>query len=404
MFGQAGSLAVKDGVFTDKLEGYGTRAYEIINVAAPTDEVVQIELSLAPDPVEAQAGPGPSANLVRNGGFETDAAWVGVKPEGPAFLDTSSAFAGMRSLCLRHDAGTPSVSVRLANLDLEPNKRYELSARLRGEFASGPSAWGGPTISVWSLASNKTLVYLQTHMKSLGEWYQRKGSFRTGAEKETVQVALIAEARKYIGAAWIDDVVLREVRNCETRNLMRNSSFEHATLPHWPDRWGSLFDTVTLDELCGGRNALFTQDDREAVDGSYSLRLRGFHQMASMPGRPDRGVVLAQGEPYVFSVYMKTDTEGKNVWLGGYDMGWTRFTLTKEWKRYHLTADPAVVNARRCLHMGIRTMWAGKADELPGATVWLDAAQFEQGTEPTEYVRDVYAPGDRAWMRAETPN
>ena len=63
-----------------------------------------------------------------------------------------------------------------------------------------------------------------------------------------------------------------------------------------------------------------------------------------------------------------------------------------------------MVNGYRCLHMSIRTKYNGNVDEKPEATVWLDAAQFEEGTVPTEYVRDIYTPDDPAWMQAETPN
>lgn len=398
-------LRVTPEGFTDRLEGYGTRVYTITGMEAATQAVMEISLSLKPEPAAESARKTMSENLILNGGFEADGEWSGIKADGPAGIDTNRVFAGKRSLRLRHERDLPGVTVTSPNITLKPNTRYELSVRLRGEFESGPAAWGGPTIILLNQTTQKGGLYLQTHMKGMdADWVQRSGVYVTGPKAETAQVMLMAEAKKYIGTAWIDEVVLREAPSCETRNLLRNSSFEHATLPGWPDRWSAAFGVISPDILCGGKDAVFSQDAATAVDGKYSLRLKGFQGTSPTPGRPDRGVVLDQAKKYVFSIFMKTDTEGKNVWVGGYDMGFTKFTLTRDWKRYHIPAAPAVMNGLKTLHITVRTDYSGTADEKPEATVWLDAAQFEEGTEPTEYTRDIYAPDDPAWMQAETPN
>ena len=41
----------------------------------------------------------------------------------------------------------------------------------------------------------------------------------------------------------------------------------------------------------------------------------------------------------------------------------------------------------------------GPAADLP--VLWVDAAQFEEGTEPTEYAPDVYNLENTKWMALE---
>ncbi|MDP6776671.1 MAG: hypothetical protein QGI83_07900 [Candidatus Latescibacteria bacterium] len=67
-------LEVRDGVFSDRLEGYATRAYRVSEAARKPGTRVDIRVSLSGEGVEAAPdtveGPGPSKNLLANSSFE----------------------------------------------------------------------------------------------------------------------------------------------------------------------------------------------------------------------------------------------------------------------------------------------------------------------------------------------
>jgi hypothetical protein len=78
----------------------------------------------------------------------------------------------------------------------------------------------------------------------------------------------------------------------------------------------------------------------------------------------------------VLSAYLRTDKPGYQVAMV---VGWGSYgvrSLTSEWQRYVLrTRCPQDVERQ-----SLRIICT------PGdATVWVDAVQFEEGTEPTEY-------------------
>ena len=71
------------------------------------------------------------------------------------------------------------------------------------------------------------------------------------------------------------------------------------------------------------------------------------------------------------------------------------------WKRYHWAvrtpADSSYLHAT-ILPIG-SMLYDGPPAALP--VLWLDAVQFEEGTEPTEYVPDAYNLDNTAWMSLE---
>ena len=386
---------VRDGAFSDHLEGLATRAYRIPRMELSDRQAAIIRLKLAPQPRTVAADRPMFNNLVVNAGFETEVGWSNVVTDGPAFYDTAMAKEGQRALCIKRRAGMNTVVVTSQPIQLKPSTRYEFGAWMRGEFTSAPPQWGGPDLSVYSLTAKKGLCFRQTHAAVLSNWCQRSTTFTTDHEPQTVQIYIYGSAKKFVGSAWIDQVYLREIpTEPVSRNMLPNSSFEVATLPGYPDRWGSLMsqNSVTPQTLTGNKNALFAQDDSTAVDGKYSLRVKGFHQISSWGPRFGKFVVqLDLDQTYVFSIYMKADREDMEVWmmLRGPNQ-WTKVKVGKQWKRYQVTGKPPGGGYRGSLYVDLRTEGDIKVKPEEATTVWFDAAQVELGTEPTAYVCDTY--------------
>jgi len=394
--------------FGESLEAYAARAYRLPGLAAPEAEPVKIKIKVSDLPEPPQET---TPNAAPDGSFEKGGVWTGID-RSPAFAyDTKHVKHGTRSLRITGRQGQPTAILSGPRFELKPNTRYRAHAWLYGEFESFPPRWGGPVISVYNPAAQRGHCYGQTHAQKMeGQWYQANWQFNTADAPAKAIVYLYAPAKKFVGSVWIDDLVIEEVGIGESRNLLPNSGFEHATTPLYPDRWFSHFDTnlLTRDTLVPSAGAPLQLDDTDRVEGKYSCRLRGFHQFYSAPTRPARGVALRGDTDYVLSFYLKSDTPNAEFWYrvatgpGGVALPWQKAEATTEWTRY--TAVLRTSAKGGILHVNIRTQgawdWQGPG---PVPTYWIDAAQFESGTEPTAYTPDEYDLDSMNWMALERP-
>lgn len=405
------SYPLADGRFSDTMEGYGTRAYRLVSVKEPDVAPVEIGLILAAEPAPAAAAGGAAgtlANLLPNPGFETTNGWKLGTPLGPtnaARFEASGAHGGKQAVHFERTSDMPTLIAVSDWINLKPNTTYRFSAWARGEFTSLQT---GLTMTLYSEKKKASLVMLggMTDAEKCKTWEKLEKTFTTGPEPDRVQCYIYAGAT-FAGSAWADDVCLEEIGTADTttcKNILPNSGFEYATVPKLPDHWSfGPWLPVTEENLTGKPKALITQDDKVVYEGKYSLRVRGMHQIYTAPSRSP--FKMDWGKPHVFSVYMKADRDDVVVWMminGGTNQ-WKQARVGKEWARYFCTGMAPEVQTPfvgLCLRTegaaglpltksGWLTGRAGCTEEK-AATVWFDAAQLETGTEPTEYVRDIY--------------
>lgn len=413
MFETNAVFTVEGRRFSDHIEGFGTRAYRLdglrddisirwrvtVTVAGPA-------LAAAKKRIEACEG---NENLVINPGFETEEGWTpsaegdwkkaeqsGVLPsfrfvedldQGRNEKDAVVAHSGRR--CLEFIRPSEMAHYRCVSrpMNLKPKTVYQAGFFYRTDLLEeNPKYWGGPDMCVYDMDRKKSLFSLQTRGVS-GEtvWEERSGTFSTGADGCTNAVLFIG-GPKTVGAAWMDDLYVREqgaVPEKKKRNLLLNSSFEHATLRLWPDYWRAYW----MHQLPFGDIA---QDFEQAWHGQCSFRLaapydNAWGALASYRRAPNGWQEVKWNTPYVFSVYAKRGSEGQRLQMrvadayGGGEVK-KEFDLTPDWKRYVL---PLTIPAGKSFHAW--TLVYIEAGPLRKGNLWLDAAQFEEGTEPTEY-------------------
>lgn len=406
LFDSAQTFAVNADGWSDRLEAYGVRAYRIPVMPSDGAEIAIRATITNSDEVRAglddRTGAG---NLVSNPGFEDAADWSGIEGQVGVTLDSGFARSGDRSLRLvRTDADAMPLRVLSAPLVLRPNSRYRIGAWVYGDIQSAPKKWGGPNISVQSETVDGYRLNLQTHAHHIeGRWSHRTGHLDTGPEPETIRLMVSAGRGKYTGTVWVDDLHVEALALEASRNLLPNSGFEHATAPGYPDRWAGGLSSKYLSEetLTPRPDALLRQDDAEHVEGACSVRLRGYIWFNSAPTRANRGVRLNSDTDYVFSCFMKADREDYRVRFNSVDKERHYVNVGTEWQRYHWVVHTPKTSAR--LHVTLLPIgsmrYDGPAEDMP--VLWIDAAQFEKGTEPTEYVPDAYNLADPSWMSLE---
>ena len=130
-------------------------------------------------------------------------------------------------------------------------------------------------------------------------------------------------------------------------------------------------------------------DSNEKIEGAQSLRFENPHSQFTGIRTPE---VKLENDAYTFSFYAKADRPvririmvlsieditGEKRKLSWDNRSVRYFQLNKEWTRYqfqHKKRDP------RFQHYLVDFSWGNGND----ATVWLDAMQFERGSEMTPY-------------------
>lgn len=394
-------------MFTDRLQGYGVRAWRVERMLEPeSGKPIQIELHVkehTPSKKKVSGLPATIAdNLLTNGGFETEGGWRNMMhKEKGGQIDCAVAHSGKCSLRFDREKDDKTKVAISERFMLKPNTRYRYSGwgRVRAEASQR-----GLTCSVYSLTRNKALIHKATPLSPT--WESWSGTFETDSDPQEVECYVYAAHDSFIGSGWVDDLRLVEVPEApESRNILPNSGFEHATVPLRPDRWLFMpFLQFEEENLTGAANPFITQDDNEVFEGKTSLRLLGIQQMFTAPSRDP--FPMEWGEPYVFSVYMKAGQDDTICWIRVNNSPWTQAVVGREWKRFH-TVGKAPDERTPFLRVSLRTegaggvplttkgWWNGDRTHLTvtnAVSVWMDAAQLEKGITPTDYVADTWQP------------
>jgi hypothetical protein len=186
-----------------------------------------------------------------------------------------------------------------------------------------------------------------------------------------------------VGNAWFDELFLHEA--CPgVRNLVANGGFEGPEAARgWPVNWSELY-SLEIPGHIGSEGALWGVDHTVAFEGEHSLRMThpGVRQLGGkhMPCAAQMlpvGTELREGRPYVFSAHMRADRADLvvQVQAGSYGPACGRdLRVGADWSRQVVRAtggfigEPAVA-----IHV------------CSEGTLWVDAVQFEPGTEPTDF-------------------
>jgi len=216
--------------------------------------------------------------------------------------------------------------------------------------------------------------------------------------RRTVLAALLVAATT---SAQTDPVPQWQPRLPETdaKNLLPNSGFELGA-----SGWSSLGETTAWG---GDFSSLFgSVTDAEAQEGAYSLEVAlgpgktlttyydcwpAAHVVQHAPLTMNLGwITVTPGESYTLSAFLKADQDSVPARLvmrfGGKVLPHPSpqnreqtITLTQEWARYSFTFTAPSNSV--CVGIGPDLRNA----ERDAATVWIDAVQFEQGENATDY-------------------
>jgi hypothetical protein len=190
------------------------------------------------------------------------------------------------------------------------------------------------------------------------------------------------------GTAWFDDLFLYEAPSNVT-NMVINGGFEGPEVARgWPLGWTTDWGDPTPGQIDrADANGIWGLDESTAAEGRRSLRIvsPGFASPPPKSGgypqayhEPPVGTRLAKDKPYVLSAYLKADRPNLAVQIlaGGYGKGLgSEITVSDQWKRYSFTVRPDSDQWRPFIKFMI----------YKRGTLWIDAVQFEPGTEPTKY-------------------
>ncbi len=149
------------------------------------------------------------------------------------------------------------------------------------------------------------------------------------------------------------------------KNLLYNSSFEIATNPDVPDGW-----TRDLNLPPYGRE-VWSIDTNTAFHGGKSLRIGRCGKYARSW---DRHTYVQAGDPYTFSVCLKSDQPGVRVKFHVRGVGEAIVEADTEWRRYHISGRAQAADTVAFIRL------------VSEGTLWVDAAQLEAGETPTEYL------------------
>ena len=155
------------------------------------------------------------------------------------------------------------------------------------------------------------------------------------------------------------------------KNLLPNSGFKNVSLPGWPDYWMPPAHTILTPGFIGGEDSPWESDHAVAFEGQKSLRMT--KREPFMPTAAMWYVPVKRAGDHTLSVYLKADRPDVRVRLC-LTRGSREVRVSTEWARYSCTDN---LDPGRTAHINIRL-----EDE---ATLWLDAAQLEEGTQPTAY-------------------
>jgi len=379
--------------FTDRFEGYGRHVYEV-NAQWPEEAEIVLEVELEEAEVaaaEAHERQPLSPNLIHDPGFESDLYWTfeGGRDsieQARGRFDEGSRHGGRRSASIERDRAESRSMWVGRYVELKPNTRYTFGGYARAE-ATGPAL----TTMHLEIDQCRDLMALATRVQvdDFAPWRQYSTVFST--RDTPVRVRPVCDVMHFgeslpapaaNGKAWFDDVFLVEAPP-EFRNMIVNGGFEGPeSLRGWPRWWGCRM-SLTLPAHIGTPDAKWGLDETQAYEGRKSLRLvtpvtQEWGMIAPWPTAAGQGLVagtrLGKGKSYVLSAYMKADPPNVLVMVLAPDYA-KQLRVSGDWERYviPITLDRDMDSP-------------GIAFELrERGTLWIDAVQYEEGAEPTEY-------------------
>jgi len=379
-------VPIVDGVLTDRFGGFACHVYEVAD-QWPDDATLRIAVD--PSPMAIEVGPWPGAgfnivpnNLIVDPGFEDSAAWFfngfGRAPARcGGNLDTGFTFAGAASahITLSEDGGTPGWFGQ--PIKLKPNTRYLVGGHMCTDMRD--PCW--VRLGLCGSQSLRPQLVTTQQADPVSGWGRYSLLYSTGEEPEEARPTVGCEGG--VGNAWFDELFLHEA--CPgVRNLVANGGFEGPEVAKgWPVNWCNEY-SLEIPGHIGSEGALWGVDDTVAFEGEHSLRMvhPGVGQLGGK-GIPRAaqmlllGTELREGRPYVFSAQMRADRADLvvQVQAGGYGPARTRdLRVGTEWSRQVVRATGAPGGEP---FVSIYVVHEG--------TLWVDAVQFEPGTEPTNY-------------------
>ena len=352
-------------------------------------------------------------NLARNPSFETDADRDGAPDHwrcagDPKLVAQTLALDKGRDgkrcarlACTRFGAGNPAAHVMLCQygVPVRRGKAYRVTLWAKGSDVAGEMV---------SIALSDTAEWANCGLNDAfcpsPDWRRHEFLFaarRTVGEKSRFQIWFHST-----GTLWVDDVTFEEAGDQLYRpghiipakgrkNLIPNASFEVGTAGWGSEQW----DRVT--HWGGPMNRLFGQlDEKGAKHGDQSLRIDlseanqpvsyfdyfELHRSAIWaPLAANIGYIEVEpGKPYTFSVWLRAARAGTPARLAVREFEGGRFdrlvSVGTEWSRFLLTFTP---RKRWCYVLAGPDL--REAGAVRSATLWLDAAQLEQGSEPTAF-------------------
>ena len=381
-------LSVRGREFEDGFEGYGRHVYELDSQWGEEGEVgleVRLGRVEAETPEFRQTDP-LRPNLILDPGFESDLYWVfgpGRDRDAQArgSLDETAPRSGRRCALIELHGAKDWPRWQGAPIELKPNTRYAFGGYARTEPVGTTLAYIGP------MAEGNAFGWVaggRSEVASFGPWRQYSTVLTT--DDAPVRVwpvcGFVDESQSGLaeGKAWFDDLFMVEMPP-EVRNVVPNGGFEtREVAPGWPGWWTSSYEGLTVPGHIGANRPLWGLDDTTAFEGRRSLRMAKETDDVSEAVAAENslavGAKLLKGHRYVLSLYMKGDRPGLSVQIRGGGHPFTQdVTVATEWRRYVLRAD-----CQEDLSTPFVAVYlVGKG------TLWVDAVQFEEGTEPTEY-------------------
>jgi len=401
-------LSVEGRELADSMEGYATRAWRVTNATRRPGEKVALKVALSGEAVSTarkEAEPAASAkarNLVREPGFEGGGTqWTVVPAKNVTFPQEGRS----GSVCLKIEKADADAVVRVNARDVtvRPGYKYRYGCWVKTKLTGGRHVGG---VYVHDRSAKPRVRSGRPIGPTHGEWreFSRLVELPDDAAAPA-DIWFFAQVVKGVtGAIWFDDFFVEEIPperpQPKPKNVLVNSSFEQAAMPGWPDSWW--VGMVTPGQLVGDPGGP-GQDDSTAVHGRYSLRIenprkgpsghaRTFYRHIFGSSGLRGGIPVERGETYVLSLYLKAERPDTPVTVHLTNFAWNswcfdegqreRITIGTEWTRHQLVCTYPEKGWRAGVRpeMGIVVNNNGR-----DCAVWLDAVQFEQGTQATDY-------------------
>jgi hypothetical protein len=312
-------------------------------------------------------------NLISNGRFDPFSGWITLGDRSAIRFDAES-----QSVCI--DARSKPVDLRQVNIELSPDRRYQLSCKVKSE--GGDDAHGGVTIinNGWLWAA----PFLRPQ-EATSDWTDLKAEITLKPSSNGKYQLVICGMTK--GRLFAKDIGLKPVVDSPAaaagfapskpvdyfwnQNLITNGRFEVGN--EFPEAWTPYEFRAFVYDKTGGRNARPCLGIRGAARGASARQF---------------GLILVPGETYKLSGYLRTkdftgpDGKTANGGVAVINAGWQQSSdirpgaADSDWKYYEVVFKaPSSTSG----DYGIAIYTAGARGEIAVCDVRLQAKQHSIG-------------------------